>query len=42
MTESDIISINQLVQVCTSNIDFINSKIGDQYQDFTTKDLVHN
>jgi hypothetical protein len=38
MTESDIININQLVQVCTkSNIDFSNSKIGNQNQDITTK-----
>ena len=37
MTEMDIISINSLVEVCTSNIDFSNSKIGNQNQDFTTK-----
>jgi hypothetical protein len=38
MTESDIISINSLVEVCTkSDIDFSNSKFGDQNQDFTTK-----
>jgi hypothetical protein len=38
MTESDIISINSLVEVCTkSDIDFSNSIFDDQNQDFTTK-----
>jgi hypothetical protein len=37
MTESDIITINSLVEVCTSNIDFSNSKFGDQNQGVTTK-----
>jgi hypothetical protein len=38
MTESDIISINSLVEVCTkSNIDISNSKIGDQNKGVTTK-----
>jgi hypothetical protein len=37
MTESDIISINSLVEVCTSKIDYSNSKIGNQNQGVTTK-----
>jgi predicted RNA-binding protein with EMAP domain len=39
ITESDIININQLVEVCTksNNIDFSNSKIGNQNENFTTK-----
>ncbi len=39
ITESDIITINQLVEVCTksNNIDFSNSKIGIQNEDFITK-----